>query len=242
MPVPTRPQNAKNIWVAAGDGDLDRVRELIEHESVSPNAPDAFTYTPMHAAASYGQIHILEYLVSNGGDPNIQDSDGDTPLYTVEDVDTARWLVQHGAVVDRVNSEGISPIAHLTEESFPAVAAYLSSLLASQANSPSITTNSQQQTQPSQYAQNAASEALTAALLGQVADLANAHPDANMESSTSEDSAEMEMDAETEAELRRLVGRTVLEGMGLGLGMSEEEQREDDNNRRDDEDGKRPRI
>lgn len=78
-----------------------------------------------HAAASYGHVSVLEYLVSQGiffrngplpidnhlapgGNPNIEDSDGDTPLYTVEDVETAEWLVQHGAVTDRVNSEGIS--------------------------------------------------------------------------------------------------------------------------------------
>jgi hypothetical protein len=36
------------------------------------------------------------------------DEDGDTPLYTVENVDTARWLVEHGARVDHRNNEGIS--------------------------------------------------------------------------------------------------------------------------------------
>lgn len=43
-----------------------------------------------------------------GGDVNIADSDGDTPLYTVENLETARFLVQHGAVVARHNNEGIS--------------------------------------------------------------------------------------------------------------------------------------
>lgn len=89
--------------------------------------------------------------------------------------------------------------------------------------------------QPSQYAQNAASEALTAALLGHVANLANRPPHlpssddgATMELSTAEDSADVEMDEETEAELRRLVERTVMEGVGLGFGMSEEQQRRED--------------
>lgn len=36
------------------------------------------------------------------------DEDGDTPLYTVESIETATWLVEHGARVDRVNSEGIT--------------------------------------------------------------------------------------------------------------------------------------
>ena len=45
--------------------------------------------------------------VSLGGDVNTTDDDGDTPLYTVENVETARYLVEHGATVDRRNNEGI---------------------------------------------------------------------------------------------------------------------------------------
>ncbi len=96
-----------NIWIAAGDGDLARVEELVLAGTL-PNTPDEFTYTPMHAAASYGHIHVLEFLLAHGGDVNITDDDGDTPLYVVEDVVTARWLVDHGAVIDRTNNEGVS--------------------------------------------------------------------------------------------------------------------------------------
>jgi hypothetical protein len=39
---------------------------------------------------------------------NVEDGDGDTPIYTVENVETARFLVDHGAVLDRQNSEGVS--------------------------------------------------------------------------------------------------------------------------------------
>lgn len=91
--------------------------------AISPNAPDSFTYTPMHAAASYAQLDVLAYLVQQGkihpdelplllippgGDVNITDEDGDTPLYTVENIDTARWLIDHGAVIDRRNGAGVS--------------------------------------------------------------------------------------------------------------------------------------
>ncbi|GAW10015.1 ankyrin repeat protein [Lentinula edodes] len=81
---------------------------LEEGLTMSPNAPDPNTYTPMHAAASYGHIHVLEYLISRGGDVNVIDSDGDTPIYTVENIDTAQYLVDKGATIDRVNEEGIS--------------------------------------------------------------------------------------------------------------------------------------
>lgn len=104
---------SKNIWVAAGDGDLARVQILLESDaSLTPNIPDDNTYTPMHAAASYGHLDVLHYLISRGGDVNVQDDDGDTPLYTVEDVATAEWLVNHGATVNHRNKSGVtaSPI------------------------------------------------------------------------------------------------------------------------------------
>ena len=61
-----------------------------------------------HAAASYGHLDLLEYLISKGGDINISDEDGDTPIFTVESVDVARWMVEHGAKVDVQNNEGQS--------------------------------------------------------------------------------------------------------------------------------------
>jgi hypothetical protein len=51
---------------------------------------------------------LFTKYIPQGGDVNITDSDGDTPLYTVENVETARFLVEQGAVVDRRNGEGIS--------------------------------------------------------------------------------------------------------------------------------------
>jgi uncharacterized protein len=77
-----------------------------------------------HAAASYGHIELLEYLVSKGrflhkisiisltleigGDVNVADEDGDTPIYTAESLEVAKWLIDHGAIVDRANAEGMS--------------------------------------------------------------------------------------------------------------------------------------
>ncbi|KAJ7227137.1 ankyrin [Mycena pura] len=198
-PFTTPMPQPKNIWVAAGDGDLERVRHLVEKESLSPNAPDEYTYTPMHAAASYGQLHVLEYLISRGGDVNVEDGDGDTPIYTVENVETAKFLVDHGAVIDRQNSEGVSPIDHLAEE-FLEVANYLQSV-ASPMSPPMVAPQP-----PSQREQEAASEELTAALMTSVEDI--------MQRAEAEG-------RDPEEELRQLVSRTVLEGVISGVAMSE---------------------
>ncbi|ELU40785.1 Ank domain-containing protein [Rhizoctonia solani AG-1 IA] len=105
----------KNIWLAAGDGDLERVKINKLGIGVSPNAADdVIGYTPMHAAASYGHIPILTYLISKGGDVNITDEEGDTPLYTAETVAVAQFLVEHGALVDVTNSEGVSVCASIS--------------------------------------------------------------------------------------------------------------------------------
>ncbi|KAG2076703.1 hypothetical protein BDR04DRAFT_1003113 [Suillus decipiens] len=196
MPVPARVQPGKNIWIAAGDGDLVRVRV-----PTSPNAPDEFTYTPMHAAASYGQLETLAYLVSQGGDVNITDEDGDTPLYAVENTETAQWLLDHGSTLDRQNNNGVSPIEHLRED-FPEIAAYLqlrlnsSSCMMPEAVSP---------LRPSQHQQNIATESLTSSLMQSVHDI--------MQRSEADG-------RDPDEELRQVVGRTVLEGVMAGYEMT----------------------
>ncbi|THV03222.1 hypothetical protein K435DRAFT_775109 [Dendrothele bispora CBS 962.96] len=168
----------------------------------------------MHAAASYGRLEVLDYLISKGGDVNIADSDGDTPLYTVETVETARYLVEKGAIVDRVNEEGISPITHLSED-FPQVVAFLQTHSSFPPSSTSRTATSTtlpddssvpSMGQQSQFAQNAATEQLTSSLLSQVQVL-----------------VDQGMDPEqAEEELRRLVGQAVLQGLVGGYSMAME--------------------
>jgi hypothetical protein len=58
----------------------------------------------MHAAASYAHTDILEYLISVGGDINLRDDDGDTPLYVVESIE----MIERGAEWGVVNEEGLS--------------------------------------------------------------------------------------------------------------------------------------
>lgn len=78
-----------------------------------------FTFTPRlnrphptftrHAAASYDHRPIVTYLISKGGNINITDEDGDTPLYTVESVECARFLIEQcGADPAWKNHEGVT--------------------------------------------------------------------------------------------------------------------------------------
>lgn len=119
-----------NIWVAASDGQLDEVKKFIETDGLSPNAKDENGYTPVHAAASYGHMDLLRYLIDKGGDINVTDEDGDTALHTVEELDVAKKLVEEfKADFKAKNAEGQTPFEKLQEEDeFPELIHYLAGL------------------------------------------------------------------------------------------------------------------
>ncbi|KAG8728507.1 hypothetical protein FRC12_021686 [Ceratobasidium sp. 428] len=189
----------KNIWIAAGDGDLARVKELVEEQGMSPNAPDdVIGYTPMHAAASYGHLNILEYLIEKGGDVDVTDEEGDTPLYAAESVTVAQFLVEHGAQVDIKNSEDISP-AEATEEDFPEVAAYIRSKSSLPQPPPEVESSAQDQ----------ASEEMTSALIAETEEIITR--------------AERE-GRDPHDELTQAVGRTVLGGMAWAALQQQQDQ------------------
>ncbi|KAG2176120.1 hypothetical protein INT43_005353 [Umbelopsis isabellina] len=110
-----------NIWTAAGDGQRDRVKELVD-AGTDVDSHDDFGYTPMHAAASYGQLEMIEYLISAGGNINVADFDGDTPLFVVETPEVARFLIERGADPSHKNSEGITAAMNAMTEGWREVA------------------------------------------------------------------------------------------------------------------------
>ena len=52
--------------------------------------------------------------ICRGGDVNVTDKDGDTPIYTVEGVEIAKYLVDHGAIIHRRNNDGVSVRNHIS--------------------------------------------------------------------------------------------------------------------------------
>ncbi|BFZ58441.1 hypothetical protein PYCC9005_005503 [Savitreella phatthalungensis] len=131
--VAERPRVApgQNIFIAASDGDAERVVTLLSSGDVYVNGHDANGYTILHAAASYGHLELLRLLVrEHGGDINLEDFEGDTPLYVVEDRETARVIVEElGGDTAHRNKEGLTALEYLVEEGdFPDVVAYLSSV------------------------------------------------------------------------------------------------------------------
>lgn len=129
-----------NIWVAAADNQVDIVQSHLDLGKFTPNSKDPNGYTPIHAAASYGHINLLKLLIQNGGDINIQDNEGDSPLHHVEDLATATIMVEElKADYKLKNSEGQTPAEYIEEDGeLPELAQYLRSLAHDQPQSASV--------------------------------------------------------------------------------------------------------
>lgn len=105
----------------------DTVLSQLQAHSGLASKQDAHGYSLLHAAASYGHITLMRALVNNYHvDPNIKDEDGETALFSVEEVDMAKVLIELGTNMDIPNDEGHTAAEKLADEDEqPAVAAYL---------------------------------------------------------------------------------------------------------------------
>lgn len=86
---------------AAGDGDIDTVRQLLE-EGADINQFDEMGETPLHRAVDSENLEMVKYLLSNGANVDARDESQivDTPLAKVAancSLEMAEILVKAGA-------------------------------------------------------------------------------------------------------------------------------------------------
>ncbi|ORZ05732.1 ankyrin repeat-containing domain protein, partial [Lobosporangium transversale] len=82
-----------SCFIFTGDGDLASVKKYIEEDGISIDTQDENGYSALHAAASYGHKELIKYLLGKGANVNIQDPDGDSPLFVCETVEIAKILI-----------------------------------------------------------------------------------------------------------------------------------------------------
>lgn len=69
--------------------------------------------TPLHFAATSGDIHIGQLLLSAGANPNIRGELGNTPLHEAvgqKNHNFVKLLLAHGALTTMENDDGITPM------------------------------------------------------------------------------------------------------------------------------------
>jgi hypothetical protein len=121
--VPVGDVDASTPWVAAADGNLPLLQRALHLLNLTVAAADDNQgYTLLQAAASYGQIPVLTWLLSQvqakvAGVPDVTqlanavDRDGDSALHYAGTAATARFLVVEAGIDVRLrNSVGLTAL------------------------------------------------------------------------------------------------------------------------------------
>ncbi|KAK4509862.1 uncharacterized protein ATC70_007166 [Mucor velutinosus] len=207
------PTSQDNLWVAAGDGQIDRVRELLE-SGIAVDGHDQFGYTAMHAAVSYNQIEMVKLLIEKGANVNIEDFEKDTPLYVAENVEMAQLLLDNGADPKHINEDGITPALTALEEGWEEVAQFLANI------TKEVLPTTEEEADPLAYIEQEDREEEAAAAAAETQQQPNGD---GTEEEMSEELTNKMQDimkrieeqggVENEEELRELVTKMVLDGM-----------------------------
>ena len=127
QPLPGPASDAEALFSATCAGDLNDVMRLLNN-GVSPTVCDEKGWTPLHVAAVWNQVHLIEPLVLAGADmeaktPSHREFNlfpGCTALHcTVEwdALDAAHELIRCGANIDARNALGETPLRLAVETS-----------------------------------------------------------------------------------------------------------------------------
>uniref|UniRef100_A0A8C8RH78 Ankyrin repeat domain 39 n=1 Tax=Pelusios castaneus TaxID=367368 RepID=A0A8C8RH78_9SAUR len=117
----------RGIWSAALDGDLGRVRKLVE-KRVDPSQPDQAGYTALHYASRNGHAAICQFLLQSGAQCNAQTHGGATALHRASycgHVAVARLLLAHGANPAIADDDGMTSLHKAAERGHSEICDFL---------------------------------------------------------------------------------------------------------------------
>lgn len=96
------------------EGATEEVIERFLKYGVEVNTPDAWGSTPLHVAASTGDLAAIAYLLSKGADVKARTKLGLTPLHLAAagKPRATQLLIKAGADVNSVDEKGLTPLAY----------------------------------------------------------------------------------------------------------------------------------
>ena len=101
------------VLEAAKRGNLAKIQRLITPENINCRDTAGRNSTPLHLAAGYNNLEVVEFLLAADADVNAQDKGGLIPLHNASSyghVDVAALLIRHGTSVNAVDKWGYTPL------------------------------------------------------------------------------------------------------------------------------------
>uniref|UniRef100_A0A8C6WT70 Poly [ADP-ribose] polymerase n=1 Tax=Neogobius melanostomus TaxID=47308 RepID=A0A8C6WT70_9GOBI len=112
--VPARNSDVDyRLLEAAKAGDLDTVKSLCTAQNVNCRDLEGRHSTPLHFAAGYNRVSVVEYLLHHGADVHAKDKGGLVPLHNAcsyGHYEVAELLVRHGASVNVADLWKFTPL------------------------------------------------------------------------------------------------------------------------------------
>ncbi len=98
----------------AGDGDLEKVKELLS-KGTDVNSRDVLGSTPLMFAANGGNLEVCKVLIENKADVNAKNKDGVTALMFASssgDLPVVQLLLEKGAEINTADKDGKSALSY----------------------------------------------------------------------------------------------------------------------------------
>ena len=103
-----------DLWTACVEGNLERVRQLIQDgQNVNTTIGDIFETTPLNCAAATGHIEVVGELIRAGARVNAKDKDKQTALHRASwngHSSVVTTLIEAGANLNEKNVWGMTPL------------------------------------------------------------------------------------------------------------------------------------
>lgn len=98
---------ATDVYEVAREGDVAKMKSLLQKDPKLLNAVDNRNSTALHFAAHRGHLELVKFLVSKGADQAIRDIDGDIPVCWAiqgDKLDVVKFLASKGANLKNVSN------------------------------------------------------------------------------------------------------------------------------------------
>ncbi|KAF6778441.1 hypothetical protein AHF37_02090 [Paragonimus kellicotti] len=101
------------VLEAAKRGNLAKLQRLITPANINCRDTQGRNSAPLHLAAGYNNVEVVEFLLESGADVNAKDKGGLIPLHNASSyghVDVAALLIRYGTSVNAVDKWGYTPL------------------------------------------------------------------------------------------------------------------------------------